>query len=175
MLLIVIGTLTTSLALSYAWLTRIRVIRLRQFVLEMRDALFDVANGLGALDDPAYRAARSHLNAVANSVGEITFDLLLYETTVDPACGEATPPSKIPALQSAIDEKLSLCTTRIVQSLLRETFVGWVLSCRFKLRGIASVLERSVTRWCIHWVFSTAPEHVLMMNSGRGKGPLLME
>lgn len=163
MLYIMVGTLILSASASYAWWTRVRIIDLRQDIFDERDELFDVAMRLDALDDPAYRAARRHLNHIARTVDFISLELLVYVgqhlPPLDPIHTENEP------LRNAIDDACVSCARRIVHSLLRETVSGRILLLRFRLRGIVTALEKQVTDRMMIWLSSGYPESVDRVNT----------
>ena len=64
-------------ALLYAWWVKARVLLLRHDLFEIRDGLFDKIMRLGALDDPAYRQARSHLNSMLRGAGTLNIYTML--------------------------------------------------------------------------------------------------
>ena len=169
MILIISGSLIASLALSYAWWTHVRIVRLRQDIFDKRDELFDIASRLDRLDDPAYRAARRHLNSAANAAKVISFEFLFYVMGQEGDTENIIPETNNEHLQQAINESLTWCAERIVDSLFTETFVGILLILRFKVRGIVSHLERPFRVWCYQWLVSLDPAHIDLVTSAAQK------
>lgn len=165
MVYIILGSALMSLSVSYAWWLHVRIIDLRQDIYDKRDALFDIATELGALDDPAYRQARRHLNHIARTVEFVSFDILVYIGKNAPSVSNLETDNE--RLRQAIDETMGWCAKRIVNSLLYETFSGWILIARFRLRGIVTALESRLTEKMRQWLASSYPESVDLVNSLR--------
>ena len=157
MVLIIVGMLAVSLALSYAWWCKVRVIRLRQDLFDMRDALFDAALEIGCLDDPAYRAVRRHFNAIAGTAGFITipvFVFLLHRGVVK----NQLLNSENSQMQKVIDSALESCANRVIVYLLKETFTGAIVLPIVRLARIGWIVEDQVRTWVVRLLASDALE-----------------
>jgi hypothetical protein len=160
MIVAIFGSFFTSLAISYAWWTKVRIISLRQDIYDKRDQLFDLSLGFGTLEDPAYRATRRHLNHVAQTVDAISFDMLMYAASKRDN-ERIQIQSTNPQLQIEIEKTLNWCARRIVNSLLRETFLGRILLFRSRIRGLTSVMEGQFIRTIGNtWLKSFYPEKI---------------
>ena len=157
MLLIFVGMMMISLALSYAWWYKVRVIRLRQDLFDARDALFDSALEMGALDDPAYRAARRHLNAIVQLADAITLPVLAFVLHRGVSRNEMLNSNNV-CLQKEIDAALDRCADRLVTYLLRETFTGLIVVPILRLVRIRAVVESQARRWLRRILASDVPE-----------------
>lgn len=157
MFLIFMGMVAISLALSYAWWCRIRVINLRQDIYDLRDSLFDAAVELEVLDDPAYQATRLHFNSIAKYADAITLPVLAYVYHLG-LPENVRLKSKNPLLQQKIDATIDICAERLKGYLLRETFTGRVVLPLMRLARVGTVLEVLAKRWLVRLVASDAPE-----------------
>lgn len=116
-----LGVLMVSLATTYAWWCRVRVINLRQDIFDIRDRLFDEAVALGEVDDPAHQDARAHLNRLATAK-IISIPVLGYLSL-----GVSAAPHKKAAnfkLGRAIDSALDESAKRVFAYLIHDARVA---------------------------------------------------
>lgn len=153
MMWIAIGTVMVSLALSYAWWTRVRVINFRQDVFDIRDELFDRAMELGALDDGAYKAARNHLNSAANTMEMVTvWGVAYYVRHVGVVTTAKEMATKNAPLQEAICNAMEALAVRLTRYLVGETLAGRLVTLR--------VSQKRVLLWARRWVQSEEADRV---------------
>lgn len=155
------GPLLISLAVSYAWWSKVRVIRIRQDIFDKRDELFDLAVELNGLDDPAYRFARDHLNALAATVESLSLPALFFvaaEMCGDDAPSTTRPRHADPRMDEKIVATMGWCSTRIMRYLLRETASGLILSGPGKVIGYSNAIKTLMTRNAKAWVSSSYPD-----------------
>lgn len=157
-ILFVGGTLVVSVAVTYAFWAEVRVMRLRQDILDKRDALFDLAAERGGLDDPAYKAARKHLNAIAQSADEICIPLFVYWLGEGVKRDGPTLQHADSVIQKNIESMIAWCGERILKYLLYETGEGRFLQARARLGGVSEAVTRAGARLTQDWVFSDWPE-----------------
>ena len=157
MLLIFVGMMIVSCALSYAWWCKVRVVQLRQDLFDLRDALFDAASDIGALDDPAYRAARRHFNAIARTAEHITIPVLAFVLHRGVSRNEMLK-SDNPRLQEEIDRALDSCADRLRAYLLKDTFTGRITLPMMRLVRIGTIVEDEAKRGLVRVLASDVPE-----------------
>lgn len=156
---IFIGMMMVSLAVSHAWWCRVRVISLRQDLFDLRDGVFGVAMRLECFQDPAYRDARRHLNAVARIADTISIPTVVY-VLLGQIPERERPRSDNEHLQAAIDDTLERCALRIQRYLLRETFTGRIVAPAVRAIRMTSILEEQIIRWVRRWLVSAGPEYM---------------
>ncbi len=157
MIWLTFGVLTISFVTTHAWWSKVRVVRLRQDIFDIRDALFDVAGKVQAFGDPAYRDARRQLNSVARIADAINVHTLAYFLSANVPQRERLR-SNCAELQKAIDNGLEECTDRISSYLRYETFTGLVVIPFAHTIRMTALLELQLTRWIRRWLISSAPE-----------------
>ena len=160
MLLVILGSLIISLALSYAWWTRVRVVNLRQDIFDIRDELLDEAADCSGLQDAAYKQARAWLNGMAAGAHVIASGpVLVYIHTLQRRTESASkrPKSDIAKLNKAIDSAVSKCGLRIARYILRETLPGIVFSCLAVFTPSRRLLIAEAERFAGEVVHSTDP------------------
>lgn len=125
-----VASFCLGLVIAYAWWTKVRVLRLRQHLFAIRDEMWDSANRLGQLDDPAHREYRDVINATIYCAGTITPITIIY-------CGMlirkaktsfAQPPKPLSAeIEAIIAKAKERVNRRMVKYLTRETLSGLML------------------------------------------------
>ena len=159
MFALILGTTGLSAALAYGWWSRVRVIWLRQDIFDLRDELYRVALAECAFEDPAYRVAREHLNAVANVADSITIPVMAY--LLHRGVKDAKrPKSTNKKMEEAIQLAQAKCAGRIATFLLRQTFTGLVARPIIRLIYIGTVIEEQMQRWMERWVRSSVAEEL---------------
>lgn len=169
-ILIGAGTLMISLALSYAWWIRVRIINFRQDVFDVRDDLFVRAMELHAFEDSAYRATRDHLNKVAASADHATISVIAYlmHKGLTGSLKDRTRTSN-EALQVAIDDAIEATATRLAHLLVYETATGWLVMVMSTPARLHKVAFEQTVRWTRRWILSDESEQVgSIHNSGQG-------
>jgi hypothetical protein len=122
---LVLGVFALSCVLSYAWWVKLRLIRYRADLCDMRDELFEHAGRLNAYDDEAYMSARETINALIAMAGTIsipTLAMLVIRTDTRPI-----PKSANEELQAAISVALCGASERCIRFALTESLLGIVL------------------------------------------------
>lgn len=122
-----IGIALVSFGLCYAAWIRIRPLRLRQDIYDLRDELFDEALAAGALTDPGYRQLRLQLNSWARSAAMISFPSLVYLlVTLDDDL--PTPiPSERPEVQAILERTYDRLARRLIRYVAFETLPGLIV------------------------------------------------
>lgn len=168
MFLIAVGAVIISLALSYAWWTKVRVINFRQDVFDIRDELFARAMELKAFDDPAYRATREHLNRLAVSADYATVSVIAYlmHKGLSDGLKDRTRTSN-PPLQAAIDASLEATAKRLAHLLVYETATGWLVMVMSTPARLREVAFQQTLCWTRRWILSEESEGI---NVGRRDG-----
>lgn len=135
--LIVFASLLLSVTIAYAWWVKVRVVRLREDLFQIRDRLFDLALARGRLNDSGYRRAREHINAVIRMAGTVSIPTVLFTAF---RCTSSAGPIKAddPELQETIDRAMDQLVQRVTRYLIRETLTG--LAASF----VALLIPRSV-------------------------------
>src|ERR1051326_8455178 len=116
-----IGMVGLSWALAYAWWAIVRVVNLRQDVLDIRDALFDAAADADGLADPAYQAARDHLNKLAASADCLSLWVVGFVLSRGVANEQDRFLTGNVQLRVAIKNAVEQVSTRVASYLLKET------------------------------------------------------
>ena len=114
-------------ALLYAWWVKARVLLLRHDLFEIRDGLFDKIMRLGALDDPGYREARSHLNSLLRSAGTLNIYTMLYLIQATGETKSRRIESNNVEVQKLIDNASRQVAERVFRYLVRHTATGGIL------------------------------------------------
>lgn len=122
-----IGVLLISLSVTYAWWVKVRIIRLREDIYDKRDWLFDTAARLDSFSDPAYKAARIHLNSIAGIAKFLSVQVVAFLSTQGQLKDAPRIKSDNPELQAAINDVFRWSAERIARYLLKETLSGWVI------------------------------------------------
>ncbi|MBV6459396.1 MAG: hypothetical protein HONBIEJF_02544 [Fimbriimonadaceae bacterium] len=117
-----------SSAITYAIWTRVRVILLRQSILEIRQGLFLAALDHRAFQDPGYVATRRHLNLLAETANHLSMANMVYLHrhlklfSIDEAVMAESP-----EMQSHLDGAY-VCSAKVVHRYLWNcTSSGWRL------------------------------------------------
>ncbi len=126
----------------YAWWTKIRVVKLRQDIFDKRDELFDLAITVQASDDPAYQAARMHLNSMLDMVKYFSVQSVEYMIKVGHLSPTPHMTSKDPKLEAAIADTFEWLVRRIAKYLIHETFSGFLI---YRIYGSEPALKKAVT------------------------------
>lgn len=122
-----IAVFCLSSVITYLYWIKVRVIRLQQEIFDKRDALFDRAAELNALDDPAYQFMRHCMNGLIRFVPNMSVPLVTYIISHDDGVEKTFPQSSNPALQHCIDEVSAWTAKRLYRYIVRETATGWVV------------------------------------------------
>lgn len=164
------GTATLSLSITYAYWTTLRVFFLRQRLFEVRDALFDAARSREAFGDPAYVAARRHLNVMIDLAGWYSLPVLkaAYEAAQrSEECRTGEPPrSADPAINTAINEAMESATDAVAVHVMRHRLSGCFFRFRYGAKSAARKAARVIAR---NWVFSMGPELLREIDRLRGR------
>lgn len=162
MIWLTLGLLLTSSAAAYAWWVSLRVVLLRQDILDLRDGLFDAARELDALADPAHRSVRGHLNKVAAHADDITVPVVAFILYRGLDKSGVTPcfHTNNPELQAAIDHAMEESAHVVGRHLLRRTFTGAIILPMASFVRLGHELEQQTIRWARRWVFSAAAEQI---------------
>ena len=166
---LIIGMLTVSFALTYAWWCKVRVIRLRQDIFDRRDELFDLAAKLAGHSDPAYKDARRQLNTIASVADTISIPVFLYWIYRGERTKREVHQHADPQMQAAIDEALMWCAERVARYLLRETLDGVFLMLRFWISGIPQPIKAGISDVIEEWVNSETPRKIESYLSAQGR------
>lgn len=124
--LFIIGFALIGLSLGYACWVKVRVIRLREDLFEIRDDLFDAARRLNGFNDPAYREARIHIHALITMADSISIPCVLFLS--QSASEKESASSSNPAMQEAIDKAKRLYIQRTQRYLFGETLGGLLVT-----------------------------------------------
>ncbi len=145
---LIAGLATTSLALAYANWVRVRVIRLRQDLFEIRDDLFDAAAALCAFDDPAYREYRAGINAMIRFASVLSVPMIVFANTSKERTDDFMR-SEDAELQEAIDHARSRLESLLATYLIHSTLTGWITTALIlavpgndRERGARAVVSR---------------------------------
>jgi hypothetical protein len=153
-----------SLIISHAIWCSVREIFVRQDLFAIRDDLWDVARERGGFEDPAYREARSHLNAVINCVHLVSVPLLLSPPMIAGTKGKKKaklPRSSDHVLQKAIDSAYNAAAKRVQQYVFRDR----ILTCAVSVVGlvwhfsqnIKETAEANDVKLVRNWIASPSP------------------
>ena len=140
-LMLDLGVFLIASGLTYAIYSALRVVLLRQHLFDARDELFDEAARLGALNDPAYRQARDHLNAWAREAHALSWPLIMYcfaHETPDPDLKKTENMD----LQVAIDCAFEKAAMRTWRYLTMQTLPGLFLTVFFSLYRMSQVQKK---------------------------------
>ncbi len=153
--LIFCGSLFASLAISYAWWCKIRIVNLRQSLFDERDRLYDCALRLHAFNDPAYKNTREHINQLAKNVEFVTIPIFAFLMTRH--VGHRTHLSRTDnrELQNEIEHTLKKCSETISHYLLYHTATG--LAAVLVLQLNLAVAKKIADHHSNHWVHSRMP------------------
>lgn len=124
-LVFMLSCLGISLALTYAWWTRYRVIALRQDLFSLRDELWDLMRAEGKLDHPAHRALRDHLNRLILIAPALSPTVVRAVKASGAAQAEpaSAPAGEVPAAVAVIRHE----TSKLIRRYLHRWCVsGWV-------------------------------------------------
>lgn len=120
------GSFLVTSAIAYAWWADARVTFLREEMFCERDRLWDIAYELDGLNDPAYQAARKHLNAIVATAGTLSARTLrLFESLPDRPIERCQ--SQNPQLQAAIDDTRDRSIRHIMRYIVFYSVSGWLL------------------------------------------------
>lgn len=152
---VILGTAITSLALSFAWWCKVRVVDLRQDLFDIRDEMWDRAHEIGALDDTAYRAAREHLNSLARHAHEFNIPVLAYLLASEPDGGYPKyPKSDRQDVQEIVDSAIDASSTTLVHYLLRKTLAGRIGGLFFGISRVGKSASQMLDEFASVWVRS---------------------
>ena len=158
---VTVGIVIISVASAYAWWTRIRVLKLRQDLFDIRDHLFDAAVACGAVEHPAHAEARQHLNHLARSAELISVPMVIF------ALGTKISVSAIDVraienqeLRRAVVIALGESAARIRTYIFYHTGLGLLMQCVFRILMIEKALEMGGARLVTKWVESSSIDSV---------------
>jgi hypothetical protein len=151
-LLVFLGLTGIWAPIAYAWWVKIRVMRLRQDLYDVRDQLFDVAADRKGSEDPAYVAARDHLNSVAAISADLSIPLLIFLISQSDGEEFVRPISKDAELQAAIDKMYRWSADRLSSYILKETLSGCFLRCVVTLFAVSVYLTKLSSRSIENWL-----------------------
>lgn len=134
-------------AIAYAWWCVARVTFLREELFAIRDQLWNTAQRLQAFDDPAYQAARNHLNAsirIAGLLGVPTFEAWSRMSASIADLGPNRPLSPNVKLESEISAAYDQAAGVILRYSMLYTVSGWlyVLTRFLRIRRIRPRIHR---------------------------------
>jgi len=160
MFLFVLGVAGLSLLITYAWWVRFRVISFRQDIYQLRGVLFDKALSLNALDDPAYRKLREHLNSIATVAEWITIPIVAryLNSGVGP---KVLPQSSSPVVQELLDNTIEECASRLQHYLMFETLTGLISWPIVVGSSIQDTVSEQARKWVRRWVVSSRPKELV--------------
>lgn len=122
-----LGVCGVSVALTYAVWTKLRVLILRQELLDIRDDLFDKAVNVGGLTEPAYTEAREFMNDAAAIAEDITWQVMYMVTLINdvtPAVVRIRSDNEV--LQAEIDNAYEKVTAVVARHLVRRSLSGMI-------------------------------------------------
>lgn len=155
-----VGVFLLSVAVSYAWWMKIRVLWLRQDIFDMRDRLFMESASLGLSQDVAAKSARDHLNTLARIASVISIPFVITAITKGIAEVRQLPESPNARMNSIIKGTMKEADARIARYLLRATMLGWAFVITSRLVFMTWLL-REVYVWVTKWRESDAVEDAL--------------
>lgn len=149
-----------SACITYAWWVVLRVMRLRQDLLTIRDGLFDCATNLHALDDPAYRAARHSMNALVHMASALSLRTMVFLFVNRDRDGRTFPEPSTPEVGRAIDTAFNAVSKRIYHYILNETFGGWIARLLVSAWPAPDQFDRDAERVVRNGVESRLPREI---------------
>jgi hypothetical protein len=127
MILFTIGLVGLSVIVSYYFWTRMRIVRLQQDILDMRDELFAEAHRLQCLDDGAYCETREFFNNFIQFAPHLSVRIVMYVGLQTVGDEDARRRSSNPVMQDAIERAYQRLAQRTFNFLAHETAGGFVL------------------------------------------------
>jgi hypothetical protein len=144
---LVIGVLLISGSVTYGLWTIIRVLQLRQDIYDLRDFLFDEAQKIGALGDPAYRDLRNTLNGLARIADRVSVPATVYLFLQDPPSGSAASARRESSredVERLVQSVYTRLTNRLARYLFLETAAGWMILLSLVFALLPLVLSRAL-------------------------------
>ncbi len=156
------GVFLMSFGVSYAWWMKIRVMWFRQDIYDLRDELFMACVRLRCVDDEGGRAARDHLNVLAQVASVLSIPFLANAIQLGLAEVCAIPKSKNVELDKLIESAMNRADRRIGRYLLRESLTGLIIIPASRLMSMAWV-EQKFIGWVHKWRASRAAEDAIRL------------
>jgi hypothetical protein len=133
-----LGLIIVSTSISYGWWVRIRIIRLRRDIFDIRDSLFDFALSHDCLREPFYKKSREHFNSIAKSAYLLTGRVILYSLSRGVEKQELSKTENKELLEK-VNNSFNDLSLRLQKYFLKETLLGFFVLIFIKL--IQSELE----------------------------------
>ena len=149
-----VGVVVLSFTASYAVWSRVRVTLFRETLFAIRDRLWDVAHENCALDDPAYKQARLHLNRCIRVANWMSLSMLL--SSMETARQSDTVPlieSDNATMRTAIQLAQTECAKAIATYVMVWRASGWIMLVILGTRKIFQTISD-------RWVWSDAVERL---------------